>query len=110
MRLKDRDGARKPSDARDEGQAPSTHDPSPLQVPVFFNPAGVSSIEIGVSAFDCIGLTAPHDHPHVYLNMGERGDVRCPYCSTQYRLNPALRWNETNPPGCLVAPRVKADR
>jgi len=74
----------------------------PSQVPVFFNPVGASSIEIGVTAFDCIGLLPPHDHPHVYLNMGEQTDIQCPYCSTRYRFNPALGWNETIPPNCSV--------
>ena len=71
--------------------------------PQFFNETGVSSIEIGVAAFDCIGLLPPHDHPHVYLNMGEQPDILCPYCSTRYRFNPALRWNETNPVDCWAA-------
>lgn len=74
----------------------------PSQVPVFSNPMGLSSIEIGVMAFDCIGLLPPHDHPHVYLNMGEQADIQCPYCSTRYRFNPALGWNETIPPNCSV--------
>ena len=85
------------------GNQGKTDHTRPLQVPVFFNRMGVSRIEIGVSAFDCIGLLPPHDHPHIYLNMGEQADIRCPYCSTQYRLNAALRWNETIPPRCWVA-------
>jgi uncharacterized Zn-finger protein len=75
----------------------------PSRVPVFSNPVGVRRIEIGVTSFDCIGLLPPDDHPHVYLNMGEQADIQCPYCSTRYRLNPALRWNETIPPNCWVA-------
>jgi uncharacterized Zn-finger protein len=85
------------------GQGPLTHGTRPPQVPMFFNQIGVHSIDIGVSAFDCIGVLPPHDHPHVYLNMGERADIQCPYCSTLYRFNPALRWNETIPPGCCTA-------
>lgn len=84
-------------------QAPPGGGTSPLEVPVFFNRAGVESIEIGVATFDCIGLVPPHDHPHVYLNMGEQQQVRCPYCATLYRLNATLRWNETIPPGCWAA-------
>ena len=79
---------------------------NPPQVPLFFNQSGVSSIEIGVFAFDCMGVPAPDNHPHVYLNMGMQANIRCPYCSTQYRFNPALRWNETIPPGCWVGSRV----
>ena len=87
----------------DGGQGPLTHATRPPEVPLFFNEMGVNSIEIGVSAFDCIGVLPPHDHPHVYLNMGEQADILCPYCSTQYRFNPALRWNETIPPNCWAA-------
>lgn len=101
MQLKD--GHQDRSGTIEGGQGSSTDRTRHPQVPVFFNPMGVSTIEIGVSAFDCIGLLPPHDHPHVYLNMGEQPDVRCPYCSTQYRLNSALRWNETIPPDCWVA-------
>jgi uncharacterized Zn-finger protein len=95
--------ARKQSGTGNGRQDPLTRDTRPYEVPAFFNPNGVNSIEIGVSAFDCIGLSPPHDHPHVYLNIGERGDIQCPYCSTHYRLNPALGWNETIPPDCWVA-------
>jgi len=76
---------------------------SSSEIPLLFNEIGVSSIEIGVGAFDCMGVLPPHDHPHVYLNMGEQSDILCPYCSTQYRLNPALRWNETVPIDCWAA-------
>ncbi|MFL6777014.1 MAG: zinc-finger domain-containing protein [Sphingomicrobium sp.] len=95
--------ARKWSGATDEGQGPLSDDARPPQLPVFSNPMGVRSIEIGVTAFDCIGLLPPHDHPHVYINMGEQADIQCPYCSTRYRFNPALRWNETIPPDCCTA-------
>ena len=80
-----------------------TDDTRSPQVPQFFNQMGVKCIEIGVTAFDCMGALPPHDHPHVYLNMGEQSDIQCPYCSTLYQFNPALRWNETIPPDCLVA-------
>jgi uncharacterized Zn-finger protein len=77
--------------------------PSPPETPLFFNENGVGSIEIGVATFDCMGELPPHDHPHVYLNMGEEAAILCPYCATQYRLNPALRWNETIPAHCWAA-------
>jgi uncharacterized Zn-finger protein len=64
---------------------------SPTGLPLFFNEVGVSSIEIGVTAFNCMGALAPHDHPHVYLNMGEQNQILCPYCSTEFRLNPLVR-------------------
>jgi len=28
-------------------------------------------------------------HPRVYLELDENGEVRCPYCGTLYRLEPA---------------------
>lgn len=91
------------SNAIDGGQDPLTDGERPSQLPVFSNPIGERSIEIGVRAFDCIGLRPPHDHPHVYLNMGDQADIQCPYCSTRYRFNAELRWNETIPPNCCVA-------
>jgi uncharacterized Zn-finger protein len=95
--------ARKRSDMMDGRQDPLTDGERPSQLPAFSNPIGERSIDIGVRAFDCIGLQPPHDHPHVYLNMGDQADIQCPYCSTRYRFNPALRWNETIPPNCCVA-------
>jgi uncharacterized Zn-finger protein len=76
---------------------------SPPETPLFFNELGVNSIQIGVAAFHCMGVMPPHDHPHVYLNMGEETDILCPYCSTEYRFNAALPWNETIPENCWAA-------
>jgi uncharacterized Zn-finger protein len=42
----------------------------PEETPLFFNELGVRSIDVGAAAFDCMGAMPPHDHPHVYLNMG----------------------------------------
>jgi uncharacterized Zn-finger protein len=50
----------------------------PPETPLFFNELGVNSIQIGVAAFQCMGVMLPHDHPHVYLNMGEDTDILCP--------------------------------
>ena len=30
-------------------------------------------------------------HPRVYLELDENGEVRCPYCSTLYRLEGTVR-------------------
>jgi len=73
------------------------------ETPLFFNELGVRSIDVGAAAFDCMGAMPPDDHPHVYLNMGEQLDILCPYCSTEYRLNAALSWNETIPANCWAA-------
>ena len=82
----------------------ATEHRSPPETPLFSNELGVNSIQIGVAAFHCMGVMPPHDHPHVYLNMGEETDILCSYCSTEYRLNSALSWNETIPQNCWAAP------
>ena len=48
----------------------------------------------------CVGANPPFDHPHVFLDMGADVEKVCPYCSTLYRYNPALRADETVPAGC----------
>jgi uncharacterized Zn-finger protein len=75
-------------------------------LPLFFNEFGVGSIEIGVTAFHCMGALPPHDHPHVYLSMSEQNEILCPYCSTEFGLNPSLPWNATVPANCCVDPRA----
>jgi uncharacterized Zn-finger protein len=52
--------------------------------PHFHNTMGVSRIEIGAREFMCIGARPPHDHPHVFIDMGGSEDTVCPYCSTHY--------------------------
>ena len=58
--------------------------------PHFHNSMGVAAIEIGTKEFMCIGAKPPHDHPHVFLDMGTAGEIICPYCSTLYRHNKKL--------------------
>lgn len=58
--------------------------------PHFQNSMGVAKIEIGTKEFKCIGALPPHDHPHVYLDMGHETEIVCPYCSTHYVLNAEL--------------------
>ncbi|MEX6506536.1 zinc-finger domain-containing protein [Jiella sp. M17.18] len=70
-------------------------------IPHFQNDAGHQSIEIGVTEFMCCGANPPFDHPHVFLDMGDEAEIVCGYCSTLYKLNTALKPDETNPPGCL---------
>jgi uncharacterized Zn-finger protein len=79
---------------------------APAGLPLFFNEVGVTMIQIGVVAFRCMGALPPHDHPHLYLNMTEQKNILCPYCSTEFRLNPALRWNATIPANCWHDQRV----
>ena len=40
--------------------------------PKFCNDRAVREIRIGVREFNCIGVSPPHDHPHVYINMGDQ--------------------------------------
>jgi uncharacterized Zn-finger protein len=70
-------------------------------VPHFANDRGVDKIRIGVKEFQCMGATPPHDHPHVYLDMGDDGQIVCPYCSTLFLYDRTLGQAESDPPGCV---------
>ena len=72
-------------------------------IPHFQNDAGIDKIEIGVREFKCIGASAPFDHPHIFIDLGDSVDAVCEYCSTVYLYNPGLAADETVPPGHLVA-------
>ena len=67
----------------------------------FKNDQGVPEIRIGVKEFKCAGATAPHDHPHIYLEMGAANTILCPYCATLFRYDPRLGPLEANPPDCV---------
>jgi uncharacterized Zn-finger protein len=82
-------------------------DPPPSQRPQslpgggylkFRNDRGVPEICIGVREFKCIGVSAPQDHPHIYLNVGEAGTILCPYCGTRFRFDPRLTPLAVDPP------------
>ncbi len=77
-------------------------------VPHFYNDAGVERIRIGANEFQCMGASPPHDHPHVYLDMGSDTEIICPYCSTIYERDPSLSAGESDPPGCLHQDTVAA--
>jgi hypothetical protein len=51
---------------------------------------------------------APFDHPHVYLDMGDATEIICPYCSTLFRLDPALDPHAARPAECALADGVTA--
>ena len=70
-------------------------------IPHFQNDGGHQAIEIGVKEFMCVGANPPFDHPHVFLDMGADDEKVCPYCSTLFRYDPALRATESKPDGCL---------
>jgi uncharacterized Zn-finger protein len=50
--------------------------------------------------FKCIGDKPPQDHPHIYLTVGETGEIICPYCSTLFRYDPSLGEHEADPADC----------
>jgi uncharacterized Zn-finger protein len=77
-------------------------------VPHFHNSPGVPVIEIGAHEFMCIGDVPPFDHPHVYLDLGDGNEIICPYCSTLYRLDPALDPHTARPPECAFREDVAA--
>jgi len=61
-----------------------------VDYPKFKNDHGLSEIQIGAREFECVGASAPQDHPHIYLNMGEADSIICPYCATRFRYNASL--------------------
>jgi uncharacterized Zn-finger protein len=69
--------------------------------PKFRNDRAVPEIRIGVREFNCIGVSPPHDHPHVYINMGDQDAIICPYCATRYRYDPRLAPFEADPQDSL---------
>ena len=73
-------------------------------VPHFHNSDGLAHIEIGAKEFKCIGALPPHDHPHVFLDMGEESDIVCPYCSTHYVFNSRLKAGSADPLSALYKP------
>ena len=66
--------------------------------PKFRNDRGIPEICIGVKEFECIGVSPPHDHPHVYINMRDADTIHCPYCATLFRFDPRLSPRDADPP------------
>ncbi len=73
---------------------------APTLVPHLVNDRGVNQIRIGVKEFQCMGASPPFDHPHVYLDMGAEREIVCPYCSTLFVHDPALKATASDPAGC----------
>ena len=69
--------------------------------PKFRNDRAVPEIRIGAREFNCIGVSPPQDHPHVYINMGGQERILCPYCATRYRYDSRLAPFEAEPQDCL---------
>ncbi len=60
------------------------------EYPKFKNDRGLPEVQIGVNEFKCTGVAAPHDHTHIFLNMGDTESIICPYCATRVRYNADL--------------------
>jgi uncharacterized Zn-finger protein len=73
-------------------------DPNPAK---FRNDDGASEIRIGLKKFKCIGVSPPHDHPHIYLDMGDDSTILCPYCAVLFRYDSRLSPGDADPPDCL---------
>ena len=67
------------------------------------NDHGAPEIRIGLKKFKCIGVSPPHDHPHIYLDMGDDDTILCPYYAGVFRFDARLSPSESNPPGCLYS-------
>lgn len=65
------------------------------------NDIGIWKIYIAQKQFICIGVSPPHDHPHIYLQMGDANSIVCPYCATHYSFLRELNDDETDPAGCV---------
>ncbi len=65
----------------------------------FKNDLGLVEIGIGVKQFECIGVSPPDDHPHIYLDMGDTDFIHCLYCNTKYVYRSSFGKYETEPPG-----------
>jgi uncharacterized Zn-finger protein len=90
-----------PADCPDPHQSQQRESMSGRGYPKFRNGRAVAEIRIGVREFNCVGVSPPHDHPHVYINMGEQDALPCPYCATRFRFDPRLRPSEADPPDSL---------
>jgi uncharacterized Zn-finger protein len=77
-------------------------------IPHFQNDPGVPVVRIGAKEFMCEGASAPHDHPHVYLDMGDADEIVCPYCSTLYRYDRSLPSGTSQPSECAVVEAASA--
>ena len=58
--------------------------------PQFRNDTGIRRILIGTREFECVGQSPPDDHAHVYLEMGAKDEILCPYCGTQFAFDSRL--------------------
>jgi uncharacterized Zn-finger protein len=78
--------------------------------PKFRNDRGVPEICIGVREFECIGVSPPQDHPHIYIDMGGADTILCPYCGTRFRFDPRLRPLDAEPPDSFFVEQNRPKR
>lgn len=55
-------------------------------------PAAPEIIETDSATVACDGGGGALGHPRVYLTMGEKGWVECPYCDRLFKLKPGARY------------------
>jgi uncharacterized Zn-finger protein len=86
------------------GAAPGKADTSMTDtiVPHFHNDLGVAVVKIGAKEFMCVGAKPPFDHPHIFCDLGAETEHVCPYCSTLYRFDPALKPSAAQPAECAL--------
>ena len=48
----------------------------------------LETIEVEDKVVACDGGNGPLGHPRVYLNMGDKSAIDCPYCGRHYVLKP----------------------
>lgn len=53
-------------------------------LPHFHNNPKASRVRIGAKKFMRISDLPPFDHPHIFIDMRERNEIACPYCSALY--------------------------
>ena len=46
----------------------------------------LETLEVTSKTVACDGDNGPLGHPRVYLNMGEKDAIDCPYCGRRYKL------------------------
>ncbi|MCR9214961.1 MAG: zinc-finger domain-containing protein [Proteobacteria bacterium] len=51
----------------------------------------IETIEVEKSKIACDGGKGALGHPRVFLNMGDKGQVECPYCGRVYVLKPGAK-------------------
>jgi uncharacterized Zn-finger protein len=49
----------------------------------------LETIEVEDKVVACDG--GPHGHPRVFLNMGDKSAIDCPYCGRHYVLKPGVK-------------------